>query len=77
MPKRHNAVNHPAYYGKGPYEAIKIIAALGLLRGFCLGSAIKYTCRAGKKLGETELEALKKAKDCLDLYIDIVQKGAL
>lgn len=53
------AVDHPKHYGgaDNPYEAIKIIEALGL--DFCLGNTIKYICRAGKK-GD-ELEDLKKA----------------
>lgn len=42
-------VNHPAHYGgkDNPYEAIKVIHAWGV--GFCLGNALKYICRAGKK----------------------------
>lgn len=42
-------VNHPSHYGgaDNPYEAIKVIEAWGL--GFCLGNALKYICRAGKK----------------------------
>jgi len=42
-------VNHPQHYGgaDNPYEAIKVIEAWSL--GFCLGNAIKYICRAGKK----------------------------
>lgn len=45
-----SAVDHPAHYGgeSNPYEAIKVIEAWGL--GFCLGNAVKYISRAGKKL---------------------------
>jgi len=52
-------VNHPKHYGgaENPFEAIKVIEAWGL--GFCLGNAVKYICRAGKK-GQV-LEDLKKA----------------
>jgi hypothetical protein len=44
-----DAVNHPSHYGgaDNPYEAIKVIEAWSL--GFCLGNAIKYISRAGKK----------------------------
>lgn len=53
-------VNHPAHYGGGdnPYETIKVIEAWEL--DFCLGNAVKYISRAGKK-GDT-LEDLKKAR---------------
>lgn len=52
-------VNHPAHYGGDTiYEAIKVIEAWQL--GFCLGNAVKYICRAGKK-GDA-LEDLKKAQ---------------
>lgn len=54
-----DAINHPDHYGGGdnPYEAIKVIDAWGL--GFCLGNAIKYIARAGKKADA--LEDLRKA----------------
>ncbi len=43
------AVNHPPHYGgeNNPYEAIKVIEAWEL--GFCLGNAVKYIARSGKK----------------------------
>jgi hypothetical protein len=47
MPDK-EAVDHPAYYGGDTvYEAIKVIEAWEL--GFCLGNAVKYIARAGKK----------------------------
>jgi hypothetical protein len=66
MTKR-ETVNHPDHYGgaDNPYEAIKVIEAWGL--GFCLGNAIKYISRAGKK-GDA-LEDLKKAQWYLDREI--------
>lgn len=47
-------VNHPDHYGgaDNPYEAIRVIEAWGL--GFCLGNAVKYIARAGKKGSEAE-----------------------
>lgn len=62
------AVNHPEHYGGGdnPYEAIKVIEAWGL--GFCLGNAIKYIARAGKK--GSKCEDLKKARWYLDREIN-------
>jgi hypothetical protein len=55
------AVNHPAHYGgaDNPYEAIKVIEAWDL--GFCLGNAVKYISRAGKKDASKMVEDLKKA----------------
>ena len=54
------AVNHPAHYGgeANPYEAIKVIEAWEL--DFCLGNAVKYISRAGKKTTNAEQD-LEKA----------------
>jgi hypothetical protein len=62
-------VDHPAHYGgaDNPYEAIKVIEAWGL--SFCLGNAVKYISRAGKKAGAPPLEDLKKARWYLDRVI--------
>lgn len=56
-----SAVDHPAHYGgeDNPYEAIKVIQALGF--GFEVGNAFKYMARAGKKEGSTGVEDLEKA----------------
>lgn len=61
------SVNHPAHYGgaENPYEAIKVIEAWSL--GFCLGNAVKYISRAGKK--DDRLQDLKKARWYLDREI--------
>lgn len=60
-------VNHPPHYGgeSNVYEAIKVIEAWGL--GFCLGNAVKYVSRAGKK-GD-RLEDLRKARWYIDREI--------
>lgn len=53
-------IDHPKHYGGDtPYEAIKVIEAWGL--DFCLGNAVKYISRAGKKDPAKEVEDLKKA----------------
>jgi hypothetical protein len=54
-------VDHPPHYGgsSNTYEAIKVIEAWSL--GFCLGNAVKYIARAGKKDPAKRLEDLKKA----------------
>lgn len=62
-------VNHPAHYGgeDDPYEAIKVIEAWGL--GFCLGNAVMYISRAGKKDPAKIVEDLEKARWYLDREI--------
>ena len=44
------SVTHPAYYKDRKIEPIDVIEAWGL--DFCLGNAVKYIARAGKKDGE-------------------------
>lgn len=67
------SVDHPAHYGgaDNPYEAIKVIEAWGL--GFCLGNAVKYLSRAGKK--GSRLEDLRKARWYIDREIVNEEKG--
>lgn len=57
---KNEQVNHPAHYGgaNNEYETIKVIEAWGL--DFCLGNAVKYISRAGKK--HSTFEDLKKAR---------------
>lgn len=53
-------IDHPAYYGSDTtYETIKVIEAWQL--DFCLGNAVKYISRAGKKDPDKEIEDLQKA----------------
>lgn len=54
-----DAVNHPAHYTDGKIEVIDFIEDKKL--GFCLGNAVKYISRAGKKDPEKEIEDLEKA----------------
>lgn len=65
------AYNHPAHYGgaDNPYETIKVLANWltdEQMTGFCIGNAIKYVSRAGKKDPTKALEDLKKAQWYLD-----------
>lgn len=66
----HEAVHHPEHYGgvDNPYEAIKVIEAWGL--GFCLGNAVKYISRAGRKDPAKEVEDLEKALWYLQREVD-------
>lgn len=46
-------VNHPQHYqAKNGLESIDVIEGFGL--GFCLGNAVKYILRAGKKNNREE-----------------------
>jgi hypothetical protein len=62
-------VDHPAHYGgaDNAFEAIKVIEAWDL--GFCLGNAVKYISRAGKKDPAAHIEDLEKARWYLDREI--------
>jgi hypothetical protein len=52
-------VDHPDYYSDGKIEVIDFIEDKNL--GFCLGNAVKYISRAGKKDKSKEIEDLEKA----------------
>ena len=57
--KKNDIVNHPSHYTDGKIEVIEYIEDKQL--GFCLGNAVKYISRAGKKYKDKEVEDLKKA----------------
>lgn len=70
-------VYHPSHYTSGKYEVIDIIEdQLGIdgLRGFCLGNAIKYICRAGKKDKAKTIEDLEKAAWYVERYVNQAKK---
>lgn len=64
-------VNHPSHYTSGGIETIDFIEAKEL--GFCLGNAIKYIARAGKKDKNKTIEDLEKAKWYIDRRIQELQ----
>lgn len=66
-------VNHPSHYGgeDNPYEVIKVIDAWNL--NFCLGNAVKYIARAGKKGPASE--DIEKAIWYLDHALNIGRCG--
>lgn len=51
---------NPAHYKDGKIEVIEFIEDKKL--GYCLGNAVKYIARAGKKDPTKEVEDLKKAE---------------
>lgn len=63
--KEYDAVNRPAHYADSKIEVIDYIEDKKL--GFCLGNAVKYISRAGKKndsgrnIIDKEIEDLQKA----------------
>lgn len=62
-------IDHPSYYGSDTtYETIKVIEAWQL--DFCLGNAVKYISRAGKKDPNKEIEDLQKAMWYIQRRID-------
>jgi hypothetical protein len=52
-------INHPSYYADGKIEVIEFIEDKNF--GYCLGNAVKYISRSGKKSKETEILDLQKA----------------
>lgn len=65
---RREMVNHPQHYGGDTtYEVIKVLEAWDVL-DFCLGNAIKYIARAGKKSPD-QIQDLKKAQWYLERRI--------
>lgn len=70
--KMTDAVNHPQHYGgeDNLYETINVVEAWEL--GFCLGNAVKYISRAGKKTADA-VEDLKKARWYVDREIKRVE----
>ena len=69
--KEQAQINHPYYYQlKSSVETIDIINALGLTKGFCIGNALKYIIRSGRKDSESEQSDLQKAIWYLNYYND-------
>lgn len=64
-------VNRPAHYTDGKIEVIEYIEDKKL--GFCLGNAVKYISRAGKKDPTKEVEDLKKAIWYIDRRIKEIE----
>jgi len=71
-----SSVSHPPHYNQGKIEVIEFIEDQGLGDGFCLGNAIKYIARAGKKDPEKTIEDLEKARWYLSRQIEILKAAA-
>lgn len=76
----YDIVNNPSHYTDSKIEVIDYIEDKKL--GFCLGNAIKYISRAGKKhdsdksIKEKEVEDLKKAIWYINRRIYELENGA-
>ena len=69
-----DTINRPAHYAEGrKYEPIAVIEDWNL--GFCLGNAIKYISRAGRKDPAKEIEDLEKAAFYLARRIATLKAG--
>lgn len=66
-------VNHPAHYTDGKIEVIDFIEDKSL--GFCLGNAVKYIARAGKKDPIKTIEDLQKAIWYVNHHIETLRKA--
>ncbi len=71
--KPESSVNHPKHYNQGKIEVIEFIEDQGMGEAFCLGNAIKYIARAGKKHPGTFIEDLEKARWYLDRIIEVAK----
>lgn len=73
MSEQFDIVSHPKHYCDGrKIEPIKVIRDWKL--NFCLGSALKYIARAGKKDGNSATQDLKKAIQYLNFEIEAIQE---
>lgn len=69
----YNVVSHPQHYCEGKtIEPIKVIQDWKL--DFCLGSALKYIARAGKK--DDIIQDLSKAKQYIEFEIEYLENKA-
>lgn len=67
-------VNHPSWYADGKIEVIDFIEDRGFGAAYCLGNAIKYIARAGRKDPEKEVQDLKKAVWYINRRIQEIEK---
>ena len=68
-----DVVNHPSHYTDDKIEVIDFIEDKKL--GFCLGNAVKYISRAGKKDPTKEVEDLNKARWYIERRIKEITEG--
>lgn len=64
----------PDYYRSPRFDIVDVITDFRM--DFPTGCAVKYLTRAGKKPGNSELQDLLKAQECLRFLIGRAQRGA-
>lgn len=69
-----DVVNKPPHYTDGKIEVIDFITDKFDIKSFCLGNAIKYISRAGKKNPDKEKEDLQKAIWYINHYIEVIDR---
>lgn len=74
VPVVKEAVVHPEHYNSGNIEVWDYIIDQGL--SYCLGDAVKYISRAGKKDPTTAVQDLKKAINFINREIQRIETGA-
>ena len=70
---QNDPVNHPAHYTSGKIECIDYITDKQL--DFCLGNAVKYITRAGKKDPAKTIEDLEKAVFYVNYEIKMLKEA--
>ena len=65
-------VEHPAHYNSGKIEVWDFIVDQDL--PYCLGDAVKYICRTGKKDSAKRVQDLEKAKQYIDREIQRIKE---
>lgn len=68
LPSKPSVVDHPPHYTFGRFETIDVIEDWEL--GFCLGNAVKYISRAGRKDPAKTVEDIEKAAWYLARHIE-------
>lgn len=68
-------VVHPAHYNSGKIEVWDFIVDQGLT--YCLGDAVKYITRCGKKDPEKSIQDLEKSKQYIDREIRRIKEELL
>jgi hypothetical protein len=66
-------VNHPAHYNSGKIEVWDFIIDQDLT--YCLGDAVKYITRCGKKDPDKQIQDLEKAKAYIDREIKRIRES--
>ena len=71
--RAHDPVNYPAHYTWLP-NGLEVIDVTENFN-FCLGNALKYIMRAGRKAGQSRTQDLEKARWYITREIARIEKG--